>query len=398
MDERPRPRSRRPGRSTVVAVTVAAAVLGAAGIGHSVWSQAARLVQEGALAAGPQPLPRFEPPPSGPLDDDAIAERVDPGLVDITTRFTDQPAGAAATGMVLTPTGEVLTNNHVIDGASNISVTDVGNGRTYDATVVGYDRSDDVAVLQMQGASRLRTVDIGDSSRVGVGDPVLALGNAGGRGGTPVSAHGRVDAVNRTIIASDDAAGNVQRLTDMIQVSANLQPGDSGGPLVNSRGEAIGMNTAAPETAPGDRGQPSPQTGFAIAISKAMAISSQIRSGTSSSTVHIGPTGFIGIRTAPAGSGSDEGDSSGSGDNPNGPLGGTGAAVVSVIPDSPAERAGLRSGDVIVALDNDTVDSPTTLTNLMLRHHPSDDVWLTWVDRSGHRHSAVTRLSTGPPS
>jgi S1-C subfamily serine protease len=130
-------------------------------------------------------------PSSRPLTASAIAARVDPGLVDINVVFGNPGARGAATGMVLTPAGVVLTNNHVIHGATRISVTDVGNGRTYSASVVGYDLTGDVAVLQLQGASGLQTVPLGDSSTVAAGAKVTALGNAGGVGGTPRVAVGR---------------------------------------------------------------------------------------------------------------------------------------------------------------------------------------------------------------
>ena len=129
----------------------------------------------------------------GPADAASIAQNVDPGLVDVNTSITYQGLQGAGTGMVLTPDGEVLTNNHVVEGATSISVTDVGNGKTYNATVLGYDRNEDVAVLQLQNASGLQTVSLGDSSKVSVGEGVVAIGNANGAGGTPSYAGGYGD-------------------------------------------------------------------------------------------------------------------------------------------------------------------------------------------------------------
>ena len=174
-----------------------------------------------------------------------IANKVDPGLVDIVSTLGDQNAEAAGTGMVVTSSGEVLTNNHVIDGATSIKATDIGNGRTYTAKVVGYDKSDDVAVIQLQGASGLTTVSFGDSSQVAVGQSVVGLGNAGGKGGTPSVATGTVTALNQSITAGDEGSGSSENLTGMIETNANIQPGDSGGPLVNSAGQVIGIDTAA---------------------------------------------------------------------------------------------------------------------------------------------------------
>src|SRR6202044_2804254 len=130
-------------------------------------------------------------------------------------------------------------------GATSVSVTDIGNGKTYKATVVGYDETKDVAVLQLTGASGLTTANLGDSSTVGVGNSVVALGNAGGLGGTPSVATGTVTALNQSITASDESSGTAENLTGLIETNANIQAGDSGGPLVNSHGQVIAMDTAA---------------------------------------------------------------------------------------------------------------------------------------------------------
>ena len=181
-----------------------------------------------------------------PLSASQIAQRVDPALVDVVSTEGDQGAVAAGTGIVLTSNGTVLTNNHVIRGATSIKVTDVGNGRSYTAKVVGYDATKDVAVIQLQNASGLTTANLGDSSSVQSGDSVTALGNAGGKGGTPSVATGTVTALNQGITASDEGSGaNSEQLTGLIETNADIQPGDSGGALVNSYGQVIGMNTAA---------------------------------------------------------------------------------------------------------------------------------------------------------
>ena len=179
------------------------------------------------------------------LSTSQIAARVDPGLVDVVSTDGDQQATSAGTGIVLTSNGEVLTNNHVINGATSIKVTDIGNGRTYTANVVGYDASHDVAVLQLQNASGLTIASLGNSSTVQSGDNVVALGNAGGKGGTPSVAAGTVTALNQSITAADDLSGVSEQLTGLIETNADIQPGDSGGSLVNSYGQVIGMDTAA---------------------------------------------------------------------------------------------------------------------------------------------------------
>src|SRR5215472_5087811 len=174
-----------------------------------------------------------------------IARRVSPGLVDVTSTLGYAGATAKGTGIVLTSNGEVLTNNHVINGATSVSVTDVGNGKTYKAAIVGYDESHDIAVLQMSGASGLTTASTGDSSAVQAGDKVVGLGNAGGLDGTPSVAAGSVTALNQSITASDEGSGSSEQLTGLIETNANIQAGDSGGPLANSHGQVIGVDTAA---------------------------------------------------------------------------------------------------------------------------------------------------------
>ena len=164
-----------------------------------------------------------------------IAAKVDPGLVDVVTTLGYQSGKAAGTGMVLTSTGEVLTNNHVIDGATSIKATDVGNGRTYTAKVVGYDKTHDVAVLQLQNASGLQTVTL-SSAGAQSGQKVVALGNALGKGGTPSVVSGRITGLGQSITASDQGAGDSEQLTGMISHNAPIQPGDSGGAAGQHRG------------------------------------------------------------------------------------------------------------------------------------------------------------------
>jgi S1-C subfamily serine protease len=253
-----------------------------------------------------------------------IAAKVSPGLVDVVSTLGYQGGKAAGTGMVLTSTGEVLTNNHVIDGATSIKATDVGNGRTYTAKVVGYDKSHDVAVLQLQGASGLQTVSL-SSDAPQTGEKVVALGNAGGKGGTPSVVTGRITGLDRAITASDQGAGDAERLTGMIGHNADIQPGDSGGPLVNTDGEVIGINTAASASSSGasQTGQTETRTqAFAIPITKASSIADQIEAGTPSATVHIGETAFLGVQTSPSGTGAFGGGSGGLGGN--GGFGGNG--------------------------------------------------------------------------
>ncbi len=352
-----------------------------------------------------------------------IASRVDPGLVDVTSTLGYQQATAKGTGIVLTSNGEILTNNHVINGATSVSVTDIGNGKTYKASVVGYDESKDIAVLQLSGASGLTVATTGDSSSVGVGDSVVGLGNAGGVGGTPSVASGTVTALNQSITASDEGSGTSEQLTGLIETNANIQAGDSGGPLVNAHGQIVGIDTAASSSyqlgggsggsggygsggygsggyggsgssgssgAAGSSSTGSTTQGFAIPINTALSIAKQIEGSQASSTVHIGATAFLGVEIA----------SSSSGSSASGGFGGqqttSGVEVAGTQPGTPAAQAGLTEGDVITALDGTSVTSGTDITNILIGHHPGDKVSLSWTDTEGQSHSTTITLGAGP--
>ncbi len=384
--------------SLVVVVVVSRIEWPAAAI-SSLWAVSSSSPPGTPPATSPQWAPPAASPmtssgtSNGPLDLPALAAGVDPAVVDINTELSTSDGQGAGTGIVLTPAGEVLTNNHVINGATSITATDVGNGQTYPATVVGYDRSHDIAVLQLRGASGLQPASIGDSSGVMIGDKIAAIGNAGGRGGTPSVAAGTVSALGQTVTLSDDITGSAEQLAGLIQVAADVQPGDSGGPLVNTAGQVIGVDTAG---SAGSRWQSSGGDGLAIPINDAIAISKQIQTGTASATIHIGATGVLGVLVQDPTAQAAPGHRSrlwrryGSVTS--------GALVAGVMPSSPAEQSGLTAGDTIVSLDAATVDSPAALTTLLTGHHPGDVLRLAWVDVSGQQHTATAVLATGPPN
>ena len=319
-----------------------------------------------------------------PADTAALAARISPDLVDINTNLSYQNEQAAGTGIVLTSDGEILTNNHVIDGATSISVTDVGNGQTYKANVVGYDRTGDVAVIQLVGASGLATAPIAQSSAT-VGAGVVGVGNAEGAGGTPSSAGGSVTAVGQSITASDSGGGNSENLTGLIETNCDIQPGDSGGSLVNGSGQVVGMDTAASTDATDSTGT---SQAYAIPITTALSIAHSIEAGRASSTVHIGATGFLGIQVAD--SSADTGGSSVGTTN--------GAAVDGTLPGSPGADAGLAQGDTITGVNSTPVDNSTDLSNALELHHPGDVIHLQWTDQSGTTHTSSVTLAVGPPA
>ncbi|HLJ09281.1 MAG TPA: trypsin-like peptidase domain-containing protein, partial [Acidimicrobiia bacterium] len=314
-----------------------------------------------------------------PTDEAAskVAAAVDPGIVDVNTQIDYGSAAGAGTGMILSSDGLILTNNHVVDGATQITVTTVDNGRRYQATVVGTDATEDIAVLQLKNASGLTPIPLGDSGKVAVGDPVVALGNAGGVGGTPVVATGVVEATGQTITASDDDGSNPETLNDLIEVNAPIQPGDSGGPLVNSAGQVVGIDTAAEVGGRGWRMRNSTTgTGYAIPIDHALDVAHQIEQGQGSDTIHLGTSGFLGVAVD---SGAD------------------GVVVEAVEPNTPAQHAGLVAGDTIDAVDGQPVDSPDTLSALTKAHHAGDSVSLTWTDQNGNQHTTKVTLAAGAP-
>ena len=323
------------------------------------------------------------------LSTSQIAARVDPGLVDVVSTDSLQGAIAAGTGIVLTSNGEILTNNHVIEGATAIKVTDVGNGRTYTASVVGYDASHDVAVLQLQGASGLTVASLGDSSSVRVGDNVVALGNAGGKGGTPSVAAGTVTALGQSITASDSGSGVSEQLTGLIQTNAAIQPGDSGGSLVNAYGQVIGIDTAASSSFQFQSQSSSGEQAYTIPINEAVSIAKQIEAGTTSADVHIGATAFLGISIQPASSGFG-GSGIGSGTS------GSGVTIAGALSGSPAASAGLTAGDQITSLGGQQVASAEDVAHVLVSYHPGDHISVTWLDQSGQSHTETLTLTTGP--
>jgi len=344
---------------------------------------------------------------SGPSDVNAIASKIDPGLVDINTTLGYQQEQAAGTGIVLSSNGIILTNNHVIDGATSISVTDIGNHKTYTASVVGYDRTKDIAVLQLHNASGLQTASLGNSSNASVGEDVVGVGNAGGTGGTPSAAGGTVTALNQSITASDDGDGTSEQLSGLIETNADIQPGDSGGALVDTSGNVLGIDTAASAGFSFQSNNQSGGTqGFAIPIDTALSLAKAIEEGSGSSTVHIGETAFLGVEINAASSSSGGGNGFGSAFGGNsGSTGNTGntgssaagASVASTVTNGPAQEAGLAEDDVITSLGGKSISTANDLTAAISQYHPGDKVSIGWTDSSGQTHTATVQLSSGPP-
>ena len=307
----------------------------------------------------------------------ASAPKIGTGIVVIDTQLGYESASAAGTGMVLTSSGEILTNNHVIAGATKVTVVVPHTAHRYVARVVGYDVSDDVAVLQLQGASNLKTVSTATAA-VKVGTHVTAVGNAGGTG-TLASASGVVTGLNKSITAQDDNA-NSETLSGLIETNAALQPGDSGGPLETSTSKVAGMDTAASTGSPfADYATDA----YAIPIAKALTLAKQIEAGKSSATIHVGGTAFLGIQVSDAQS------------SPYEPS--QGAAIVGVVSGGPSATAGLAAGDVITAINGQSVGAASDVQSILQSLKPGAKVTVTYTDATSTTQAASVTLGSGPP-
>lgn len=309
-------------------------------------------------------------PTTTPLPDlSAASAKVIPGVVDIVSQL---PGGTGAgTGIVISDSGDVVTNNHVVDGATQIQATVTTTGQTYTATVVGTNATQDIAVVHLAAAHSLATVTVGNSDAVTVGDPVAAVGNAGGAGGAPAVAAGRVTALHAQVTASDENGGNVQTLTDLIQTDARVVPGDSGGPLINDAGAVIGIDVAA--SAANGRSTTQQTEGFAIPANRAMTIAKQLEAnptGGAPGAPTVG-SGYLGVETT----------------NATAPAG---ALVRGVQPNAPGADIGLQASDVITAIDQTPITNAAALSSALANHNSGDHVTLTWQANDGTHHATAT--------
>jgi S1-C subfamily serine protease len=340
------------------------------------------------------------------------------GVVDIVSQLTYDSAESAGTGLILTSDGEILTNNHVVEDATSISVTVITTGKTYTAKVVGTDETDDVAVLKLQDATGLTKANINSSASATVGEAVTGVGNAGGTGGTPSAAAGTIVATGQSITTEAEESAKSESLTGLIETNADIQAGDSGGPLYNSSNQVIGIDTAASEGS-------SQTQGYAIPISSALSLANKIEAGDASSTILIGYPAFLGVEVAAdsASTGSESsggsaggtaggfgsegglGESQGglgesqSGDGEStggGTTGVSGAAVEQVISGTPADSAGIVAGDTITAVNGTTISSSAALSAALANYKVGQSVTITWVDSTGASHSASVTLTQGP--
>lgn len=385
-------------RSLRLGVLVSLAALSGGALGTAL----AAAVNNGAGSAGAAPEHPARLLASAPTTTAAIAKAVEPSVVDVNTTLDPLEGGGAAagTGMILSPNGLIVTNNHVVQGADSVMVTIPGHGR-HPATVIGTDPSQDVAILKVSGLRGLPTVHFADSSSATVGTSVVAIGNALALGGAPTVTTGIISATGRTITASDATGANTETLHQMLQTDAPIAPGDSGGPLLNRAAGVIGMDTAAATA-----GTSSSSVGFAIPSNRVERVAQEIITHKNLPGIVYGRQAFLGVEVV---------DSSqiASGNNPFGPFanpfgsgfgfgpvattpnGTPGIVIAAVDPHSAAARAGLQSGDVIMAVDNKATPTTTALSKIMQTKRPGQAITLKVATTAGTKTLQVT-LGEGP--
>jgi S1-C subfamily serine protease len=298
----------------------------------------------------------------------ATDEQTEGVVTIVSTLYYSESTQAAGTGVILTSDGQILTNNHVIEGSTSIEVTVESTGKTYSASVVGTDATNDIALLQLDDASGLDVVTTDDST-LAVGDEATSIGNAEGTGDL-VAAAGTITALNESITVGNEYTGAEESLSGLIEVDADVVSGDSGGPLVDADGEVVGIVTAASSGSTNI-------TGYAIPIETALDIIDQIQSGEETATVQIGLPAFLGVQLATTQQSA-------------------GVALGGVIADTPAAAAGLAAGDVITAVDGTTVGTAEALSELIAGHDVGDSVTISYTDAAGAAQQATVTLIAGP--
>jgi len=299
----------------------------------------------------------------------AATDKQTVGVVTIVSDlYYSGQASAAGTGMILTSGGEILTNNHVVAGSTTIEVTVESTGESYAADVVGTDATNDIAVLKLVDAPKLKTATFSEDAAE-VGDSITDVGNAEGTGDL-VAATGTVTDLDESITVKNELTGEPVDLEGLIELDADVVSGDSGGPVFNDQGKVVGIATAASS---GSRDI----TGYAIPIETALEVAEQIQSGDSSDTVVIGTPAFLGVSIAAT-------------------QGTTGVTLEGVVEGLPAAAAGLVAGDTITAINDTATLTPGQLSASIASFRPGDVVRVTYADASGVIQSLPVTLGEGP--
>jgi S1-C subfamily serine protease len=390
---------RRPGLRQAAALTVAAVVISAAASGtvvhlvddHSAHSAASPAAASTPAANGSTSTPASSgstlPPAAQAASDVKTAlAKIEPSVVLINDTITSSPNGrggggfggfggfqesGAGTGIIITASGEVVTNAHVVNGASEIKVTLPGSTATHTATIVGINVSEDLAVIQIAGVSGLTPATFANSDSAAVGDSVLAVGNALGYGGAPSVTEGILSAKGRSL------TGNSDNLSNLLQTDAAINPGNSGGPLVDSSGNVIGINVAV---ASGSATEPAQNIGFAIASNTVVNALPALKAGANVGTQGQGTTQsgtFLGVSVSDA--------------TPSGAL------VEAVQSGSPADKAGIQAGDIITAVSGKTIADGAALQQA-IRSSKAGSVVTVTLNRNGATTTVKATLGTAQVS
>jgi len=306
-----------------------------------------------------------------PIDVAAVAEAVAPSVVTVISDLTATPLGepgAIGTGVILGSDGEILTNAHVVDGAEQVHVRLAGETEPRAAEVLATDAGNDLALIQLTelGGVDLVPAVLAAADDVALGEDVVAIGFALDLDGAPSVTRGIVSALDRTLSTPDGGA-----LDGLIQTDAAISSGNSGGPLVNASGEVIGINTAV---ATGSMTTAANNVGFAISMAEALPVLEQLRAAAAGEPRQ---EGFFGVSIV------DRTD------------GGQGAVIREVSDDTPATEAGIRAGDIVIAVDGQPVVGATGLVAAIRDLEPGDEVTVT-VLRDGDPHDLTATLTTRP--
>ena len=293
-----------------------------------------------------------------------VADRVSKSVVSIVTSTSSSPfyrvtQQGAGTGIIVSQDGYIMTNNHVVQGAEKVSVV-LSDGTEYsDVTIVGSDPLNDIAFVKVEGANDLPAAELGDSSKVRIGQRVVAIGNALGQFQNTVTS-GIVSATGRPLVASSSNGEDSESLTDLIQTDTAINSGNSGGPLVDLSGRVIGVNTAVAADANG--------IGFAIPINATRGVLEGVLEDGKVSRAYLGVR-YVDITPAIAASEKLSAK--------------RGAYVVSdegvspVEKGSPADKAGIRSKDIITKVNDEVVGASGSLSSIIGQYRPGDKVTLT---------------------
>ncbi|MBC9714118.1 trypsin-like peptidase domain-containing protein [Streptomyces sp. TRM66268-LWL] len=368
------PKSRRGG--LVAGVLAAALVAGGVGGGIGYWAAERNDSGTDSTTVSASDTPADLKREPGTVAD--IAAKALPSVVTIDAQGGDGEGGTG-TGFVYDREGHILTNNHVVATAAQggkLSAT-FSNGKKYEAEVIGRAQGYDVAVLKLKNATGLKPLALGDSDKVAVGDSTIAIGAPFGLSNTVTT--GIVSAKNRPV-ASSDGSSAARSYMSALQTDASINPGNSGGPLLDARGAVIGINSAIQSAGSGMGGQQAGSIGlgFAIPVNQAKNVAQELIKNGKATYPMIGASVTIdetsrdgGARITEKGAGGTE----------------------PVTPGGPADKAGLKPGDLITKLDDRPIDSGPTLISEIWTHKPGDTVKLTY-ERDGKEHTVDVVLGS----